>query len=328
MATAPQRIERFWTWWAESEDRIGAALTEPEGRVTAIDEVRFRVARAGLEGDVLMGGRVPLVIGSASGNANHRLRAAHWLIGAPPTDRFAFATHRPPQPLPELLAATLPGKPPVPIETLRFTPRWRELDDRVDVRVHLGAAMRHRQADEAGPRVLRSALGELEAEAWLGNVSVATEPLDADALHLADLLEALAAEIAVRQVPRWQELRFEKAGAPPLVVLLRRPLHPAHHPFLDTCLAITHELIDDDPDEPERMRRQLTDDMPSDALLVGAVLRGRQHTALVYVNGSSPTVGVYEQRAQLLGGRQQANLDPDWRTVRRFAQADPSAELH
>ncbi|MBO9531839.1 MAG: hypothetical protein J7513_02575 [Solirubrobacteraceae bacterium] len=322
----PEDIEKFWAWFAEADERLDAALRDPEGRGTAIDEVRFRVGKVRLAGDLLTApdGR-HLIIGSAANDRDFRLVAAHWLLAAPQDHpRFAFATHHPAEPIDRLMASTLSGKPPVRIADLRFTARWRRTADRADITVWVPPDHTDAHAKRVASTVLHSALGELEADAWLGETKlVSKEPVGA--VDLAALLGQLAPEIEARTEPRWEKYRYEKQGAPTLTVQIRQPLQPERHPFLDTCIEIATLLINDDPEEPGRMREQLMDDIPTDVLLAGAILSAGRQNLLLYANGRSPTIDVLRERAAMLGSEIRAAYDPDWARIKRYQQIDPAA---
>jgi hypothetical protein len=320
----PDDIEKFWTWWATAEERLDEALRDPNGHGTAVDEIRFRLGKIDLAGDVLNQGERHLIVGSAAGFPERRLLAAHWLTGVPDSSRFHFATHHPAEPIERLMASTLNGKPPIAIAELRFAYSWRRTDDRADVTVIFPKGTPGHHAERIATTVLNSALGELEAEAWLGKITVATKPVDGS-IDLAALLGQLTPEITARSEPRWEQYIYEKPGAPPLTVLLRQPIQPARHPFLDSCIEITTHLISDAPDEPERMRSQILDGIPGDVLLVAAILTAGRQNTVIYANGRSPSITMLRERAAMLGSEIRAAYDPGWLRVRRFQQIDPAA---
>ncbi|MFT4036413.1 MAG: hypothetical protein QM679_12640, partial [Patulibacter sp.] len=268
----PDDIARFWNWFDGATARLDAALREPDGRTTAIDELRFRVGKLGLAGDLLStaDGR-HLIVGSPAGQPEQYLIAAYWLAAAPDDPRFQFTTSHPPQPIERLMASTIGGKHPVAISALRFAHRWRRTADLVDLTVQLpsgangGNGPSGAAADRLAGSVLRSALGELEASAWLGAITTSHEPLPGG-VDLPALMGALLPEIERRSTPRWEEYHYDKPGAPSLIVQLRQPLQPARHPLLDTCVELATELINDEPDEPGRMASQLLDDLGRDSL--------------------------------------------------------------
>lgn len=343
--STPQKIEEFWAWWGAAQERLDGALRDPDGRRTAIDEVHMRVKRLGLYGDVIpLPGGTDLIIGSADGDDEKRIVAAHWLLGAPkhsagaapqaadadaaPADppRFAFATHRPAQPIEHLMGVAVPGDPPLPIAAMRFAARWRLDDDRVDVAVWVGPRVKEKRAKALVPALLRSAIGELEVDAWIGDVSIARDE-PAGATDLAGFVRAFADEVSERAEPRWYLYEYEKPDGTPLTVTLRRPIQPARHPFLDGCLTIRTQLQTTDPDEGDRIQAQLLDGMPGDILPVGSVTDQGWRTTFIYANRRSPTIAMLKARADMLGGEFGSGWDPSWHQIRHLTHTDPKSRL-
>lgn len=326
--TSPEKIEQFWAWWREDAARIGETLREPEGRRTAIDEVHMRLGRLGLYGDVIprADGR-DLIVGSANGDPERRIAAAHWLTHAPEDDpRFAFATFRPAQGVEQLMGVVSPGEPPLPIAAMRFAARWRVNDDRVDLDAYVGDGVRAERASQLAAAVLRSALGELEMESWVGTLTVSGFP-PAGGVDLAELVAELTAEFAVRSEPQWYLYEYEKPDGAPLVVTLRRPIQPARHPFLDGCLTIRNELQVGDAEERDRLKAQILDGIPSDVLAVGTVTDQGWLTTLIYANRRSPSIGMLKARAEMLGGEFGMGWDPAWDEIRKLTHVDPKSGL-
>jgi len=326
VVAGPQEIERFWDWWSKAEERLHEALEDPHGRVTTIDEIRFRLSKLKLDGAVLQTESGHLVVGSAGSDPDHRLIAAHWLVAAPSSQWFSFANYRPAQPLDRVMGSTLSGKPPVKIAELRFTHQWRGVDDLVDVGVYVGDGVSYDRAEQIAVIAVRSALGELDADAWIGNIAVLLDdPIEST--DLIGLVASIELEAERRREPRWYTYQYKTPEGAPLSVMLRRPIQPVRHPFLDTCVAIGYQLQTEDPGEPERIQSQLLDGMPGDVLLVGSVLNDGWQTTLLYANGRSPTVARLRDRAAMLGAEFHATEDTSWWSVRRFQHVDPERGL-
>lgn len=327
MAT-PDKIERFWAWWSEAAGRLDGALRDPAGRRTAIDEVHMRLRQLGLYGDVIPGADgSDLIVGSAAGDPERRIVAAFWLTGAPePDGRFAFATFRPAQSVEQLMGVVSPGEPPLPIAAMRFAPRWRVDDDRVDIDAYVGDGVRADRASKLAAAVLRSALGELEMECWVGTLTVSGFP-PADGVDLAGLMGALGDEIAVRAEPQWYLYEYEKPDGTPLVVTLRRPIQPARHPFLDGCVTLRNELQVGDAEERDRLKGQILDGIPSDVLAVGTITDQGWLTTLIYANRRSPSLAMLKARADMLGAEFGIGWDPAWDEIRKLTHADPKSAL-
>lgn len=325
----PEKIERFWAWWSEARDRLDVALREPAGRRTAIDEVHLRLRQLNLYGDVIpRPDGTDLIVGSAAGDPERRIVAAHWLTGAPePDGRFAFATFRPAQPIEQLMGVVSPGDPPLPIAEMRFVPRWRVHDDRVDVTAFVGEGVRAERASKLAAAVLRSAVGELDMECWLGTLTVSGFP-PVGGVDLAGLLEELAEEVAVRGAPHWFLYEYEKPDGSPLIVTVRRPIQPARHPFLDGCVTIRNELQVGDAEERDRLSAQILDGIPTDVLAVGTVTDQGWLTTLIYANRRSPSLAMLKARAELLGGQFGMGWDPAWDEIHKLTHADPKSGLH
>jgi hypothetical protein len=319
--SSPEKITRFWGWWGDAQRRLADALDDPAGRRTAIDEVHARLRGLGLDGDVVrVSSATDLIVGSPARSAEHRIVAAHWLAAAPPSERFAFATHRPAQPIDHLMTVRSPGDPPLAIAEMRFARRWRTDDDRVDLVVHVGPRVAELRARPLGAAVLRSALGELEMASWVGGVTVSGFAPQ-DGVDLATLIQTLRVEIALRAAPRWVQTLGAAPDDGPVVVMLRRPLQPERHPFLDGCATIRTELQTDDPAEGDQIHRQLLDGIPGDVLATGARTSHGWRTTYIAVNRRSPSVALLRQRAELLGGEFTLTWDPAWEMVRRLAQS-------
>lgn len=319
----PEGIAKFWDWWSENEQRLRESLDQPEGRGTATDEIRFRLKKLKLEGDVIPvpGGYV--IIGSPGELSEQRLIAAHWQAAAPASEHFGFLTYRPAQNVDQLIAVTLPGDPPVPLADLRFTAEWNPTDDRADVTAYVHDGVHPIAARLIALRVLRSSLGELEADCWIHEV-VAVDVPPAGALDLRALVADLTTEITARSEVRWTTTDFHQPTGQPLTVLLRHPIQPERHPFLNTCVAVRLQLQALDEDEPHRLHGQLLDGIPGDVLLVGGLVHDETFTTLIYANGQSPTIPLLRERASLLGGELHTSHDPAWLAIRRFQRTDPT----
>ncbi len=327
MAT-PDKIEQFWAWWNEAGERIDIALREPDGRRTAIDEVHLRLRQLGLYGDVIPGADgSDLIVGSAAGDPERRIVAAHWLTGAPAAGgRIAFATFRPAQDVAQLMGVVSPGEPPLPIADMRFAARWRLDDDRVDIDAFVGEGVRAERAGKLAGAVLRSALGELEMECWVGTLTVSGF-VPAGSVDLVGLMGVLSDEIAVRGQPQWFLYEYEKPDGTPLIVTVRRPIQPARHPFLDGCLTIRNPLQVGDAEERDRLSRQILDGIPRDVLAVGTITDQGWLTTLIYANRRSPSIAMLKTRAEMLGGEFGMGWDPAWDEIRKLTHADPKSGL-
>jgi hypothetical protein len=176
---------------------------------------------------------------------------------------------------------------------------------------------------------LDAALGEVDTELWLGEVTpVEFSPLDGfGLLALRSVVQDLKRKhLAADGRPGWVMLRGEtKQG--PLLAMTRSPLHPLTAPHLDTYVAVTlpysHRTDDGLPDEGSleplgALEQRLESQLGTSGQVVAHVSNAGVRTLHVYVDSAAGVLpGLHTLARSWKQGT--ANVhdmpDPGWKAV-------------
>lgn len=248
----------FWDWWAR-EGRTAASMSisgqlEPERFANEMSE---RVQPLGHLGWELAGGETTehVLVITASGDPAGRALARRIVLAAPDADAvWSYADTRPPVADPTTVVLSAAG---TEVDLVRVTVAARMSNRRFDVQVHhpAFADMPVEARLQVSILALEAALGEVDAELWVAEVSpIEFTPLDGFGL-LA--LRSVVHDLKRQQLdqdgqPGWVMLRGETESGP-LVAMARSPLHAATAPHLDTYVSValpySHRTADGLPDE-------------------------------------------------------------------------------
>ncbi len=237
-------IADFWDWWtAEGRSVAERSITGADSEGFA-ETMTAQVRALGELGWELAGGetsRHVLVI-TAEGDPEGRALARRVVLAAPDADpTWSYIDTRPPARDPESIVVTIPDGQSIELSHVQVSARVES--GRFDVQVHHPSFADLPEDGRAMVTFLAldAALGEVDTELWLGEVTpVEFAPLDGFGLTA---LRSVVHDLKRQHVdadgrPRWAMLRGEtKAGA--LVAMVRTPLHPLTAPHLDTYVAVT-----------------------------------------------------------------------------------------
>ena len=331
--TAGEPIASFWEWWAGE----GRSLAEQsiDGRLEPEAFARTMAGEVGKLGQLawqLSAGetsRHVLVI-SPEGDPSMRALARRVVLAAPDADVFwSYVDSRPPAPDPESVVLSVSGSADVDLSRVQIAARMN--NGRFDVQLH--HPFFPDLPEDARAMVtfaaLDAALGEVDTELWLGEVTpVEFSPLDGFGLMaLRSVVQDLKRKHLDRDGrPGWVMLRGEtKEG--PLVAMARSPLHPLTAPNLDTYVAVglpyTHRTDDGLPDEGslEPLRAfegRLESKLGTSGQVVAHLSNAGVRTLHVYVDS---VAGVLPKVKSIAGSWNQGTAsvhdmpDPGWTAV-------------
>ena len=325
-------VARFWAWWEdEGRDAVTAALAEraPERIAPRLSQAVAEV-HPGLAWELAAGSTAEhVLVVSPEGDPELRPLAHRWLRAAPEGDRgWEFASARPP-------AADLDGIV-LSISDLELS----FADIRVGARregTHLDvlvyhpafAALEQQVRDQIAFLALDAALGENDVEAWVGEITAATEPpLEGFGLGglrsvLRDLTEEHTSDDGT---PQWMVLEADGEDGP-VMALAQVPLSPVTAPHLDTHVAVLvpyTELTERGYPGPGSLEalRALEDHLADRIGDSGRVVAHQSHRGMrvlhIYVDSTTPAVE--QMRAAVNAWEQgrirvQVTTDPGWHNV-------------
>lgn len=325
-------IAAFWEWWAQqgatavaaaladqAPDTVSAELSEAVGAIHP--DLAWKLGPGTTAEHVL--------VVSAEGQADLRSLARHWLLAAPAADAtWEFADARRPDPDPEGIAIHIAGHE-IAYGQARLGAR-RE-GTQVDVVVHhpAFAEIDESETKQAAFLMLDSALGEVDAETWIGEVQTAQvsplEPITLSGLRavIRDLKQDFTDEDGA---PRW--VLMEASGpSGPVLASAQVPLSPLVAPNLDTHVAVLVPYTDQTEKGfpgPESLGplRALEDHLSERIGSSGRIVAHQSHRGMrvihVYVDGATPAV---EQMRPAVTGWEQGRVrvqvtpDPAWDNV-------------
>ncbi len=238
------RIADFWHWWS-TEGRLTAEQSI-EGQLdpaSFADTMTARVRSCGRLAWELAPGETSehVLVVTAEGDPVLRAAARRVVLAAPDADEtWSYLDTRPPTPDPESVLLSVDGEADLDFSRVRVAARLNGA--RFDVQVH------HPAFPDLPPEVraqvtfqaLDAALGEVDTEVWLGEVTPAEmDPLDGFGLVA---LRSVVRDLKGRYLdadgnPGWAVLGGDTPQGP-LVAVARSPLHPLTAPNLDTHVAV------------------------------------------------------------------------------------------
>lgn len=245
-----QLIDAFWDWWTHEGRRAAEQSIEgaadPQIFAQAMSE---QVAQLGKLGWELAAGDTSehVLVITAEGDPAQRAAARRVVLAAPDADAtWSFIDSRPPAPDPESVVLSAGGTADFDLAEVLVSAR---LDaGRFDVQVYhpafadLPAEARLQIAFLA----LDAALGEVDTELWLGEVTgVEFPPLDGFGLSA---LRSVVHDLKRQHLdedgnPAWVVLQGQ-TSAGPVLAMAQSPLHPLTAPHLDTHVAVVLPYAD------------------------------------------------------------------------------------
>jgi len=299
-------IGAFWDWWA-AEGRASAERHLAGGDPGFADALAAQLSVFGDLGWQLAVGEASehvLILGRRD-DPEARATARRVVRAAPEPDAtWSYADLAPAHPDPDSVVLPVEGSPGLDLGRVRVTARMEA--GRFDVQLHHPdfADLPEQTRVALTRRALETALGELDTELWLGEVTpVEFPPLDGFGLAA---LQSVVQDLKRQRLdaygrPGWVMLRGEtKQG--PLVAMARSPLHPLTAPDLDTYVAVSlpysHRTADGLPDEgslePLRgFESRLESSLGTSGLVVAHLSNAGTRTLHVYVDSTAdvlPTV--------------------------------------
>ncbi|TDE08236.1 hypothetical protein [Jiangella asiatica] len=336
-------IAQFWAWWAEhrgdvlaaTEVRFSAddadvaaddrrsddliALLRPA--IAAIDpSLNWELARSTTK-------RFTLVV-SSGGKAELRALAERWALAAPDDPDVEFAPVR--RADPSLFESAVMKVDDYDVE-LRELVAGTRVDVQhgvLDVVIHhpLFPLLDREHRLSVAFLGLDAALGEDDAERWIGEVEVSADaPIDA-------IPVAVLGTVVDQLRPaggQWAVLRGTSRSGP-IVALVRRPLDRVERPLADTHVAVVLDyeaMPDGQPREPaivdeaEKLGEQVLAELGGDGprvIHVGRVTGGGQIVVHYYVDGlevDASRVGPVLEGWTHGTAAVQARPDPGWKAV-------------
>ena len=250
-AAGPEsRIASFWRWW-RSEGRAAAEQSTrgaPEAETFAAT-MTAQVQRLGELGWELARGEGSehVLVLTAEGDAGLRALARRTVMAAPEPDAtWSYQDTRPAAADPE--SVVLAAADGAELSFADVVVGARLSGTRLDVTVHhpVFPDLPQETRTQVTFLALDSALGEVDTELWLGEVTASeVAPLDAFGLSA---LRAVVHDLKSKHLdadgaPSWVLLQGETAQGP-LLATARSPLHPLIAPHLDTHVAVVLPYAD------------------------------------------------------------------------------------
>jgi hypothetical protein len=251
-------VASFWDWWAAEGSALAeqsiAGTLEPS---TFADTMNPRVQALGeLSWELAAGeGSEHVLVVTAQGNPELRAVARRLVLAAPePDSTWSYVDARPPVPDPEQVVIGLETGE-VDLSGVRVAARMNV--SRFDVQLHHPSFADLPEDDRLRVTFLAldAALGEVDTELWIGEVTpVEFPPLDGFGLNA---LRAVVQDLKRQRTdqdgqPGWVMLRGETPQGP-LLAMARSPLNALTAPHLDTYLGLSlpyaHLTADGLPDE-------------------------------------------------------------------------------
>ncbi|WP_051426485.1 hypothetical protein [Jiangella gansuensis] len=323
-------IARFWAWWAENRaDVVAAAQEQRSDELIALLRPAVAALDPSLTWELSPSSRKRLtLVVSSGGKAELRALVERWVLAAPDDPDVEFAPVRRADP-------TLFESAVMKIDDYDIELRELVAGTRVDVQhgvldvvIHhpLFPLLDHEHRLSVAFMGLDAALGEDDAERWIGEVEVSADtPMDA-------IPVAMLGTVVDQLRPaggQWAVLRGTGRKGP-IVALVRRPLDRVERPLADTHVAVVLDYeagSDGQPrdvaivDDAEKLGEQVLAELGGDGprvIHVGRVTGGGQIIVHFYVDGLE--VDPSRARPVLEGWTHgtaavQATPDPGWDAV-------------
>lgn len=329
-AGAPsESISAFWDWWhaagraAAHEFVTGTDDTFVPGLTThlsSVGELGWQLAPG-------QDGQRVLVL-SGRGDPSARASARRLVLAAPAADHeWSYTDFLPPHPDPDSVVLGT-GGPDVDLARVQVAARVGSTAFDVQVHHPAFADLPPQARARATAEALASALGEVDAELWLGEVVPAEfPPLDGFGLTaLRSVVDDLKRHyVDAEGNSRWVMMRGETSGGQ-LLALVRSPLHPLTAPHLDTYASVALPYPPEDgglPDEATQASlQQWQDRLEEDLGAAGQVVAHLSHTGTrtvhLYLDSAADLGAVVAEHAR---GWEQGTAavhempDPGWQAV-------------
>lgn len=328
-------VGSFWGWWT-AEGR-GLAEESIDGRLdphSFAETMNPQVKSLGELGWELTSGDTSehVLVLTSEGDPALRALARRVVLAAPDADStWSYVDSRPPLPDPE---ACVVGTATVEVDFSRFRVSARMNNGRFDVQLH------HPSFADLPPEgrlqitflALDAALGEVDTELWLGEVTpVDFPPLDGFGLTAlrAVVLDLKRERLDADGRPGWAMLRGETSQGP-LLAMVRSPLHALTAPHLDTYVGValpySHGTEGGLPDEgslePLRLfEARLENELGASGQVVAHLSSAGVRTLHVYVDSTADVVPTVKGLAKAWDqGRASVHdlHDPGWNAVQHL----------
>lgn len=271
---------------------------------------------------------------TAEGSPAARGAARRAVLAAPDADAtWSYVDSRPPTPEPESVVLTAAG---TEIDLARVRVAARMDGPRFDVEVQHPrfADLSERDRLQVTFLALDAALGEVDTELWLGEISpVELEPLDCFGL---EALRSVVHDLKGRQLdadgrPGWTMLRGEtQAGR--FLAMARSPLHPLTAPHLDTYVVVllpyAHRTEVGLPNGESlatlrEFEERLEEELGTSGLVLAHLSMGGVRTMHVYVDSTAGLLPAIKGLARSWGeGTATVHdmHDPGWQAIAHLRQ--------
>jgi hypothetical protein len=323
----------FWDWWQrEGRDAAERSTGSSAGAAAFAELMSQHVATLGSLGWEIGAGETSrhVLVLTSEGDPALRALARRVVLAAPEADdTWSYVDARPPAQDPE--SVVLSAGDGDALSLGEVVVGARKAGTRLDVVVHHPAFKDLPQEVRAQVTFLAldTALGEVDTEVWLGEVTPAElAPLDGFGLNA---LRAVVRDLKGQHVdrdgnPGWVLLQGE-TPAGPLVAAARAPLHPLTAPHLDTHVAVVlpydHATEAGLPaDGSVEALREVEDTLAAELGVSGAVVAHQSvagvRTLHVYVDSAADAVPVVRRVAATWPQGKasvHAMSDPGWQAV-------------
>lgn len=331
-----ESVTAFWDWWSAegrtlaersidgriSSEELAEAMT---GRVRSLGELGWELAAGETSAHVL--------VITAEGDPAGRAVARRVVLAAPDADAtWSYVDSRPPVPDPQSVVLSAAGATDVDFARVQVSARVN--GGRFDVQVHhpVFADLSEEGRIQVTFLALDAALGEVDTELWLGEVTpVEFPPLDGFGLMA---LRSVVHDLKRQRVDQdgqtgWVMLHGETKDGP-LVAMARSPLHPLTAPHLDTYVAVTlpyaHRTADGLPDqgslEPLRaLEDTLESQLGASGQVVAHLSTAGSRTLHVYVDSTAGVLPTLKSVAKSWDqGKASVHdmYDPGWDAVQHL----------
>jgi hypothetical protein len=327
-------IEDFWGWW-QSEGRAMAERTiagdDSQPLVTAMSDHTERLGGLAWQlgaGDV----STHVLILSAEGDAEKRPMARRVVLAAPEADEtWSYLDARPRTP--DVQAQTVSTAGTV-VDLARVTVTARLDGPSFDVQLFHPAFvdLPEDQRDLVSLVALDAALGEIDTELWIGEITaVSHAPLDGfSLLALRSVVDDVKAQrLGLDGEPGWQVLSGETPEAP-LLAMVQSPLHPLTAPQLDTyvSVALPYGAMENGPPGEDQLgalreaEHRINARLGNHGRIVAHVSTGGVRTLHLYVDSTTDALAVVKQAAKAWHGHSTVSHmdDPGWQAVSHLRQ--------
>ncbi len=326
-----ERVVAFWQWWHDS-GRVAAQDTLSGGKdlddlaglaehLAPFDGIHWHLAPGPESGHVL--------VLSGAGSPDARATARRLVLAAPPADTdLSYADFAPPHPDVDSVVVETDG---LPVDLARVQVSARVNGPVFDVQVHhpVFADLSPESRTRATSELLTAALGELDAQLWLGEVQpLEFPPLDGFGVTA---LRSVVQDLKRKHLdsdgrPRWVMMRGE-SNQGQLLALVRSPLDPLTAPHLDTYVSVVLPYPageDGLPSEStaeslQRWQDRLEQQLGPAGQVVAHLSHGGTRTVHVYVDSTSGDLVATVRQLAKAWGLGSASVhemhDPGWAAV-------------